>query len=294
SHTFTLAGLWQESIDTNAVSANVARGEGSVAEELHAMDYQAYAYLQTCRDASARRMVDELPNAAARLDVKAADGGAPGPAGLFALAAIPARYALERGEWEEAAGLTVRATDFPPADAVTRFARALGAARSGDTAAAAAEIAELEALRVVLEGSNDDYWAVQVLIQRKLASAWLAHAEGRQVEAVELLRSAANLEDTTEKSAITPGPLVPARELLGEMLIEQGRPEEARVEFEAGLEKGADRFRSLYGAARAAELGGKLEKARLRYDESRTLCRGGDGPERAEIQHARAFLDRDG
>jgi tetratricopeptide (TPR) repeat protein len=294
SHTFTLAGLWQESIDTNAASATVAREEGSVAEELHAMDYQAYAYLQTCRDASASGLISALPDAARRLDVKATSGGAPGPAGLFALAAIPARYALERGQWEEAAALSVRPTDFPPADAVTRFARALGAARSGDTATATAETAELERLRVVLEGRNDDYWAVQVLIQRKLASAWLAHVEGHGEEAVALLRSAANLEDTTEKSAITPGPLVPARELLGEMLIEQGRPEEARVEFEAILEKGPDRFRSLYGAGRAAELGGDLERARLHYDESRTLCGEGDGPERAEFQHARTFLDRDG
>lgn len=294
SHTFTLAGLWQESIDTNTASAKVARAEDSVAEELHAMDYQAYAYLQTCRDASASGLIEALPDAARRLDVKAAGGGAPGPAGLFALAAIPARYALERGQWEEAAALSVRSTDFPPADAVTRFARALGAARSGDTATATAEIAELERLRVVLEGRNDDYWAVQVLIQRKLASAWLAHVEGHGEEAVALLRSAANLEDTTEKSAITPGPLVPARELLGEMLIEQGRPEEARVEFEAILEKGPDRFRSLYGAGRAAELGGDLEGARLHYDESRTLCGEGDGPERAEFQHARTFLDRDG
>ncbi len=291
SHTFTLAGLWQESIDTNTASATVARAEDSVAEELHAMDYQTYAYLQTCRDASASRMVDALPDAAARLDVKAAGGGAPGPAGLFALAAIPARSALERGKWEEAAALSVRPTDFPPADAVTRFARAVGAARSGDTATATAEIAELERLRGILEERKDDYWAEQVEIQRLVAGAWLAEADGRREEAVELLRSAAEMEDGTEKSAITPGPLAPARELLGEMLITQDRPEEALVEFEASLENGPDRFRSLYGAARAAELGGDLETARVRYNESRALCRKADGPERAELQHARATLD---
>ena len=292
SHTFTLAGLWQESIDTNTASAKVAREEDSVAEELHAMDYQAYAYLQTCRDASASRMVEALPDAAERLDVKAAGGGAPGPAGLFALAAIPARYALERGKWDEAAMLSVRPTDFPPADAVTRFARALGAARSGDTAAATAEIAELEGLREVLEERKDDYWAGQVEIQRLVANAWLAEAGGRGEEAVELLRSAAEMEDGTEKSAITPGPLAPARELLGEMLLAQDRPEEALVEFEASLEKGPDRFRSLYGAGRAAELGGDLEKARLHYDASRALCGEADGPERPEVQQARAMLER--
>ncbi|MGH7570289.1 MAG: tetratricopeptide repeat protein [Gemmatimonadota bacterium] len=292
SHTFTLAGLWQESIDTNTASSKVAREEGSVAEELHAMDYQMYAYLQTCRDGSASRLAEGLPDAAARLDVSAAGGGAPGPAGLFALAAMPARYALERGKWQAAAALSMRPTAFPPADAVTRFARALGAARSGDTAAATAEIAELERLREVLEGRDDDYWAGQVEIQRRVASAWLAQAEGREEVAVELLRSAADMEDGTEKSAITPGPLAPARELLGEMLIEQGRPEDALLEFETSLEKGPDRFRSLHGAARAAELGGDLTKARLYYDESRRLCQGGDGPERDEVESARAFLGR--
>ncbi len=292
SHTFTLAGLWQESIDTNTASSKVAREEGSVAEELHAMDYQMYAYLQTCRDGSASRLAEGLPDAAARLDVKAAGGGAPGPAGLFALAAMPARYVLERGRWGDAAALSVRATDFPPADAVSRFARALGAARSGDTAAAAAEIAELERLREVLEGRADDYWAGQVEIQSRVAGAWLAQAEGREEEAAEMLRSAADMEDGTEKSAITPGPLAPARELLGEMLIDQGRPAEALVEFEAILEKGPDRFRSRHGAARAAELAGDLAKARRYYDAARVLCEGGDGPERDEIESARAFLGR--
>ena len=294
SHTFTLVGEWQASIDTNTASARVAREEDSVAEELHAMDYQTYAYLQTCRDASARRIVDGLPGAAARLDVRSAGGGAPGPAGLFALAAIPARYSLERGMWEDAAELLASASDFPPAEAVTRFARALGAARSGDTARAEAEIAELERLRLVLEERDDDYWAVQVLIQRKLASAWLLHVEGSHEDAVTLLRSAANLEDETEKSAITPGPLVPARELRGEMLVELGRTDEALVEFETALEKGAHRFRSLHGAARAAEQSGELEKARHFYGEAVRLCGGGDGPVRAEVRQARAFLEQDG
>jgi hypothetical protein len=294
SHTFTLVGEWQESIDTNTVSAGVAREEGSVAEELHAMDYQTYAYLQTCRDASARGMVDALPDAAARLDVKAAGGGAPGPAGLFALAAIPARYALERGMWEEAAALPVSGAGFPPAEAVSRFARALGAARSGDKARAEAEILELERLRLVLEEEDDDYWAVQVLIQRKLASAWLLLAEGNHEDAVTLLRSAANLEGETEKSAITPGPLVPARELRGEMLLELSRPEEALVEFERALDQGAHRFRSLIGAGRAAEQGGELEKARRYFGEAVRLCGGSDGPERAEVRQARAFLEQNG
>ncbi len=158
--------------------------------------------------------------------------------------------------------------------------------------AAAVQKAELERLRQVLEGRDDDYWAGQVEIQRRVASAWLAQAEGREEEAVELLRSAADMEDGTEKSAITPGPLAPARELLGEMLVEQDRPEDALVEFEASLQSGPDRFRSLYGAARAAELGGDLQKTRLHYDESRRLCQGGDGPERDELVTARAYLGR--
>ena len=145
-----------------------------------------------------------------------------------------------------------------------------------------------------LEDGGDDYWAVQVMIQAKLARAWLLHVQEQHDEAVMLLGSAANLEDETEKSAITPGPLVPARELRGEMFLELDRPEWALSELEMALEKGADRFRSLFGAARAAEQAGDLEKARHYYGEAVRLCAGSDGPEREEVRQARAFLEQDG
>jgi len=289
SHTFTRVGYWQDSIDTNIASAKVAKQEGCTAEELHAMDYQMYAYLQTGQDMAAKRMLTALPSVVGRLDPRALCGAAPGSAGLFAAAAIPARYALERRAWAEAAGLEVRSSEFAYADAPTHFARALGLARTGQVAAAGKEVERLDALRAKLTAEKDMYWAGQLDIQKQVATAWIAYAEARPAEALDLLRQAADAEDATEKSAVTPGPLVPARELLGEMLLEAKQPDTALAAFEATLKKEPNRFRAVYGAARAAESSGDGKKAAGYYRKLLNICRHADAPVRAELEQAKKF-----
>jgi len=289
SHTFTRVGLWKESIETNRRSAEAARKENATSEELHAMDYQAYAYLQIAQDGAARRVADEAIAAASRLDVNATGVAAPGVAGVYAAAAIPARYALERGAWTEAAALTARTTTFPHTDAISHFARALGAARSGNPRAATADIERLAALRDALKTMGDAYWAEQVEIQRQIAIAWVTFAEGDQPRGIEQLRDAARIEDGTDKSAVSPGPLAPARELLGYMLLEASRPAEALVEFEATTRKEPNRFRGLYGAARAAEGAGDRAKAVRFYKQLLQVASEPD-TNRPELEHARAFI----
>jgi hypothetical protein len=289
SHTFTRVGLWKESIETNRRSAEAARKENATAEELHAMDYQAYAYLQTAKDGDARRMTDEARAAFGRLDANAAGAAAPGVAGVYAAAAIPARYALERGAWAEAASLQVRKSTFPHTDAITHFARALGAARSGNPKAAAADVEQLAALRDNLKTMQDAYWAEQVDIQRQIAIAWITFAEGNKARGIELLRAAAAAEDTTDKSAVSPGPLAPARELLGYMLLEAERPAEAFSEFEATIKKEPNRFRGLYGGARAAEAAGQRARAITLYKQLLQVASEPDA-NRPELQHARNLV----
>jgi tetratricopeptide (TPR) repeat protein len=288
SHTFTRVGSWQNSIDSNLASAQAATRDGVLGEALHAMDYQTYAYLQTGQDTAARRVVEETPRVAAKLDVNALGGAAPGAAGLYAAAAIPARYAMERARWTDAAALPApTATPFPYVDALTRFARALGAARSGKPDAARADIAELRALADKLAAMKDAYWSGQVDIQRQVASAWLTFAEGRKAEALELLRKAADAEDATDKSAISPGPLAPARELLGEMLLELNRPADALKELEATMKKEPNRFRTTYHAAKAASLAGNRPAAQKYFRQLLDICKRGDTPGRQELQEAR-------
>lgn len=289
SHTFTRVGLWKESIDANRRSAEAARKENATPEELHAMDYQAYAYLQIAKDREARRIADEARAAVARLDANATGVAAPGVAGVYAAAAIPARYALERGAWGDAASLTVRTSTFPYTDAITHFARALGASRSGNPRNAAADIERLVALRDALKAMSDAYWAEQVDVQRQIAIAWVTFAEGDKPRGIELLRAAAAAEDATDKSAISPGPLAPARELLGYMLLEAGRPGDALVEFEAAIKKEPNRFRGLYGGARAAEAAGQRARAVTLYKQLLQVASEPDD-NRPELQHARSFV----
>jgi hypothetical protein len=287
SHTFTRVGAWQDSIDTNLASAAAARKDGAIAEELHALDYQAYAYLQTAQDRAARRTVDDLVTLGPKmLAAVGAGNAAPPTAGYYALAAIPARYALEREAWAEAAALTPRQTAFGWTDAVTHFARALGAARSGNAAAARRDIDRLAELRDAVKATNDAYWTEQVEIQRRAASAWLTLAEGQPAEALTLMRDAADREDATDKSAITPGPIKPARELLGDMLLQLERPAEALVEFEATLKKEPNRFRATYGAARAAEAAGQRQTASAHYARLLQIATGADQPARKELLEA--------
>jgi tetratricopeptide (TPR) repeat protein len=284
SHTFTRVGYWQDSIDSNLAAAAAARREGQTAEELHALDYQAYAYLQTAQDEAARRLVESLSEIASRFNPKITiSGAAPPAAGYFALAAIPARYALERQDWKAAAQLEVRETAFPHTEAMTYFARGLAAAHLGDTASARASLEALAKIHERLTKSKESYWAEQVEIQRRAVSAWTALAEGRADEALQEMKSAAEMEDRTEKSAVTPGPLATSRELLGEMLLQLKQPGPALEQFEAALKREPKRFRALYGAARAAEAKGDHEASHRYFRELLTVCEHADKPGRKEL-----------
>src|SRR3954468_18489814 len=268
SHTFTRTGYWQESIESNIAAAASARRETQTAEELHASDYEIYAYLQTGQDEAARRIVESLPEIASRFDPKTIIGGAGSPvAGYFALAAIPARYALERRDWKQAAQLAVRETPFSHTDAITWYARGLGTARLGQAAAANESAAALQQIRERLLKADENYWALQVQIQEVEVRAWAGLAEGKNEEALRQMKSAAELEDRTEKSAVTPGPLAPARELLGEMLLQMKQPAQALKQFEATLKKEPGRFRALYGAALPAQLSGKEATSQKYFQE---------------------------
>jgi hypothetical protein len=287
SHTFTRTGYWQESIDSNIAAVAAARREGQTAEELHATDYEIYAYLQTGQDTAARRTVDSLPEIASRFDPKAVLSGAGGPSvGYFALAAIPARYALERQDWKQAAELTVRETPFPHTDAITWFARGLGAARLGHAAAANESATALQQIRERLSKASENYWAQQVEIQELAVRAWATLAEGEKEEALRQMKSAAEMEDGSEKSAVTPGPLAPARELMGEILLEMNEPAQALKQFEATLKKEPGRFRALYGAARAAQLSGSRETSQRYFGELLKVCSRTDKPGRPEVAEA--------
>lgn len=248
-----------------------------------------YAYLQQAQDAAARRVVDEL-RTVATVNMQHPLAFASG----FAVAAGPARYVLERRRWSEAAALTLPATEFewnrfPQAEAIVVFARGLGAARSSGVAGARQDIERLGSLHAALVGMKQGYWAGQVDIQRQVVAAWIARAEGRTEDALKLLRAAADAEDASEKHIVTPGPIVPARELLGEMLLEANRAGEALAEFEASQRKEPNRFRGYYGAARAAELAGDRARARDHYAKLVALVERAD-TDRPEVKEAKAFL----
>ena len=261
SHTYTRVGEWQESIATNIRSADAASAEGSVGEALHASDYLMYAYLQTGQDSAAARVLAALPALAARYDPTGPTTGAPPAAAYFAIAAIPARYALERGDWSAATKLEVHQTAFPFADAITWFARGIGAARTGDTLLSAEVVRQLAQLRDALTQRKETYWSQQVDIQRHGVAAWLAFARGARAEALTEMRATADLEATTEKNAITPGPILPARELLGEMLLATGDARTAYKEFEATLLTEPHRYRAVAGAMRSAKAAGNSAAA---------------------------------
>jgi hypothetical protein len=248
----------------NLKSMDVALSTASIAEALHAADYAVYAYLQIRNDSAAKSIVDRLPGLAARFDPKAITGAAPGSAGVFALAAIPARYALEREAWSEAAALQPKASAFPWTDAMTWFARALGAVHTRKFAVARAAVDSLDSIQRRVALSQEPYWAEQVAIQHLAALAWLDLGEGRRDSALARMRAAASREDATEKNAVTPGPLAPARELLADMLMEMNRPADALAEYRKTLIKEPNRHRATAGAARAAALSGGAPKRSLR------------------------------
>lgn len=284
SHTFTRVGYWKDSITTNMKSAEVAEKTGGLGEALHAMDYTTYAHLQMGEDAQARKVMDH----ALTLARPGATGGTGGVAtNTFALAAIPARFAMERQQWAEAMALQpTPAPNTPYTEAITHFARAVGAARAGKPEAAAADIARLTALRDRLIEMKDEYWSQQVEIQRRGAEAWAMFAKGQKAEAVKAMAETADQEDLTDKAAVTPGPLAPARELLGYMLLENNQPREALAAFEAVMKKEPNRFLAIYGAGKAAEATRQTAKAKGYFKQLADMGKDA-GQERPELQYAR-------
>jgi hypothetical protein len=265
SHTFTRVGMWRESVKTNQRSKEEAMRTGAISEALHAMDYAVYANLQMRRDSAVRALLREIPGLAARFDPDAVTGAAPGSAGVFALAAMPARYALERDAWSAAAALPAASTRFPYAEAMTYLARSIGATRIGDLDAAQAAADSLRAIHERLLVAREAYWAESVAIQHLSASAWLALARGQADSAEALMRQAAMREDATEKAAVTPGPLAPAREQLADLYLERKRYRDALTEYRASLKREPNRYRSLRGAMRsAAALGDSVTEAQYR------------------------------
>lgn len=293
THIFTRLGLWQESIQSNITSADAAKrlvamthpGSGSF-DQLHAMDYLVYGYLQGGQDQKAKQVLDELKT------IDKLDGYV--LAAAYSFAAAPARSAVERGRWSDAAKLALYPASFPwnrfpHAEAITYFARAIGSARSGAPTSARKDVERLETLRQTLIASKDPYWPTQVEIQKMSAEAWIAKAESKNDDAVKIMRSAAELEDSTDKHPVTPGAIVPARELFGDLLLELGRPAEALKEYEASLQTSPNRLKGLYGAGRAAELAGDKTKAREFYVKLVAVCEKADG-DVPELSHARKFL----
>jgi len=295
SHIFTRLGLWDESIQSNLASAASAREHvtalrpGTTAyDELHALDYLEYAYLQLGRDRDAAGVVAQV--------AKVTQTDVPQFAAAYSLAAVPARYALERRKWADAAKLTIAPSGFPwerfpYAEALTHFARGLGAARSGGLPVAREALARLEAIQVGRVKAGDDYWAGQVKVQQLAVAAWIAQAEGKGDEALRSMRSAADLEDASEKHPVTPGQLLPARELLGDLLLERNDAPHALVEYETSLARTPGRLGGTYGAAHAAELAGDRAKARTYYQKLETLAVHADAG-RPELDSMRTFLAR--
>lgn len=261
SHVFTRVGMWRESIDANRQSITAAMRDGSIAEALHALDYEMYAALQLRDDSAVRAMLLAFPTLVARFDPTVVGGAAPGSAGAFAIAAIPARVALERRDWKAAAALHASTTAFPYADAITYFARSLGASHLGDTAAARVGVDSLGVLQARLAAHGETYWAEQVTIQELGAQAWMDYASHHPDDALTQMREACTREDATEKSAVSPGPLAPSHELLGDMLTALHRPADALAEYERTLTKEPNRYLSMRGAMLAARLTGDTQKA---------------------------------
>ena len=278
SHIFTRLGMWQESIDSNVRSAAAAKREGNGQEQAHAMDYLVYAYLQLGEDEQAQKVVAESASVTVNPAIFI---------GPYALAAMPARYAVERRAWKEAAALQPQPTKFSFPEAITYYARGLAFAHLGDIPAAQKESAQLAQLRDALTEKKDSYWSNQVEVQRLSVDAWIALVQGKEDEALKSMRAAADLEDSMEKHIVTPGAIAPARELLGDMLLETKHPADALVAYEASAKREPGRLHGLYGAAQAAALAGDDAKARTYYAKLAALA---DHTQREEVQQAKAFL----
>jgi tetratricopeptide (TPR) repeat protein len=282
SHIFTRVGAWQESAATNLRSREVAKAGNEPDEAYHASDYMVYAYLQLARDAEARRAIDEAMKVA---------GSSPRLVAPYAMAAMPARYVFERGAWSEAAALRPVGSSYPFVEAITYFARSVGETRNGDLGAARQDAKQLEVLHAALVAANNTYWANEVEVQRLAATGWIALGEGRADEALRLMRTAADLEDRNDKHIVTPGRIVPARELLGDMLLELKQPAAALAEFEASQRREPNRFRNYLGCARAAEMAGDPAKAAGYSRKMLDLARDADTV-RPELARARTLAQR--
>jgi len=287
SHIYTMIGMWEESIAANQRSVATAREyvvranlDGTLAGVPHAYDFMAYAYLQLGQDSKAEALIGETAAVKKIVGTRLAS---------MALAAVPARYALERQDWQGSAQLKPLGTGLPAGEAITHFARAMGAARSGDQAAAQADIEKLKEQRAALEKANQSYWAEQVEIQILAAQAWLAHAQGNRADALKYMRAATDLEDNTEKHVAMENRLYPMRELLADMLLELGLPLAALKEYELSMRATPNRLRGWYGAAKAAEAVGDQQKAAGYYGKLAQLTRNADG-DRAEIREAKLKL----
>ncbi len=295
SHIFTRLGLWQESIATNLNAAAAGRAfarergwNGRWDEEIHAVSYLIYAYLQIGQDAKAKEILE---------DVQGIESVEPvGLKAAYPIATAPVRYALERQRWSDAAALRMQPEwfpweDYPQVQALTYFARALGAARMGDTERAKRDLRALQELRRALSQDAHAYWSAQLKVQDQAAQAWIAQVEGREEEALALMRSAADLEDAGDKLPVTPGEVVPARELLADLLLDQRRNREALAEYEAVLGAAPNRFNALYGAGTAAERLGDKPRVRVHYEQLVAQSSPADG-HRPSVDHARDFLSQ--
>ena len=293
SHIFTRLGMWDESIAANQASAEASRAYAAIrhrdateAEELHALDYMAYSYLQEAQDGEAKKIVDlaaKVRKTNPELEFSAA----------YALAAIPTRYAFERNDWATAANLPIpnvpHWSSFPFMEALIEYGHALGRAHTGDLDGARKAIARMQQLREATKDTKFDYFKSHLDLQMQAASAWVAAAEGKKSDAIDMLRRAADSEDILGKHPVSPGAFVPVREQLGAFLLEVGKPTEAQREFEAALKIYPGRFRGLYGAAQAAEQAGDKEVANRYYTKlaAQTSKAGGS---RDELNHVREFL----
>jgi len=285
SHIYSMVGMWEDSVMSNWRSVLVANEyvakaklDGTLGGVPHAYDFMAYAYLQMGQDLKARGLIQDSMAIKKVIGVPLA--------GATARAAVPARYMLERQDWQGAAQLEPVNTGFPMAEAITYFARAMGGARGGDVAAARADIDKLKEQRAALEKAGQGYWAGQVEIQILGAQAWTAQGEGNKSDALKLMRAAADLEDASEKHVAMENRLYPMRELLADMLMAQGEAAAALKEYETSLKNAPMRLRGFYGAAKAAEASGDAKKARDYFEKLAELTRYADGdrPELRELK----------
>src|SRR5256712_1956437 len=290
SHIYSMVGMWEESVVSNWRSVAVANDymakaklDGTLGGVPHAYDFMAYAYLQLGQDLKARGLIQDTMSIKKVIGVPLA--------GATARAAVPARYMLERQDWQGAAQLQPLGTGYPIAEAITHFARAMGAARSGDTAAAEADIGELKEQRAALEKAGQGYWAGQVEIQILGAEAWTAQGQGNKSDALKFMRAAADLEDASEKHVAMENRLYPMRELLADMFMAQGEATTALKEYETSIKNAPMRLRGFYGVAKAAEVSGDPKKAREYFEKLARLTRHADG-DRPELRETKQRLAR--